>query len=90
MAVLKVLASISLIAFAIAAQPALAANDGQSNNPAPGIGSPDTTSPNGTMPRAHRAKLTPEQRAARRARREARHQQRLQGQGPSPSGSAPN
>jgi hypothetical protein len=86
MAALKVLASISLIAFAIAAQPAFAANDGQSNSSAPGVGSQGATSPNST-PHAHRAKLSPEQRAARRA---ARHQARMQGQGSSPSGSAPN
>jgi hypothetical protein len=40
MAALKVLASISLTAFAIAAQSALAANDGQ-----PGASAPSTTSP---------------------------------------------
>jgi len=71
MAVLKVLASISLIAFAIAAQPALAANDGQSSPSAP---STTTPSDSATQPRAHRAKLSPEERAARRALRQQQHQ----------------
>ena len=84
MAALKVLASISLIAFAITVQPALAANDGQPNDSAPGIGSP-AAAPSGSSTPHARPKLTPEQRAARRARREARHQARMQSQGSAPN-----
>lgn len=90
MAALKVLASVSLIVLAIAAQPAFAANDGQSAPAGPGVGS-SPPSPDTSSPRAqHRSRLTPEQRAARKAARQTRRAARLRNQQGVPSVSSPN
>lgn len=92
MAALKVLASVSLVALAIATRPALASNDGQSSTPpsGPSAGPPSAASPDGAARHMRHAKLSPEQRAARKARREARRAARLRNQPGTPSVTGPN